>query len=189
MLDQLRRNWWMLLVRGLAGITFGVAAFFWPGLTLAILITLFGLYAVVDGVVGIATAVLHRRRVDAWWAMLLSGATSLLTGIIAWIMPALTATALVVVIGFWSIARGILVTMAAVRLRDELEDEWLLILSGALSVAMGLVFVVSPTAGALAMLWLIGTLAIVSGALFVGLAFRVRSHRRQSGLPRYGARA
>ena len=51
MLDQLRRNWWMLLVRGVAGISFGVAALLWPGLGLAALITLFGLYAMIDGVV------------------------------------------------------------------------------------------------------------------------------------------
>jgi uncharacterized membrane protein HdeD (DUF308 family) len=121
--------------------------------------------------------------------MLLSGATSLLAGVAAWIVPAMTAIALVVLIGFWSIARGVLVTMAAVRLREEVEDEWLLILSGALSVALGLVFVVAPGAGALAMLWLIGTLAIVSGALFVGLALRLRPHRRHSGIPPFGAPA
>jgi uncharacterized membrane protein HdeD (DUF308 family) len=177
----------MLLVRGVAGILFGLAAFAWPGLTLAVLITLWGIYAIVDGIVGIASAVRHRREIESWWAMLLGGAASLIAGIVAWIMPAVTAIALVVIIGFWAIARGVFVTMTAVRLRDELQDEWLLILSGALSVALGLVFVVSPGAGALAMVWLIGTLAIVSGALFVGLAFRVRPHRRHSGIPPYGA--
>ncbi|MGZ3421076.1 MAG: HdeD family acid-resistance protein [Polyangiales bacterium] len=186
MFEQIRRNWWMLLVRGLAGIFFGIGAFIWPGLTLALLISLFGAYAIIDGIAGIYSAIRYRKEIDAWGAMLLSGIVGVLAGIVAWVMPGLTALSLVYLIGVWAIARGAFVIIGAIRLRKEIQDEWYLILSGGLSAATGLLLLFAPGAGALAMLWLIGSFAIVTGGLFCALAFRIRPHHRESGVPPQG---
>ena len=175
MREHLARNWWMLAIRGLAGVLFGLSAFFWPGITLAVLIMLFGAYAIVDGAFAIGAAFRYRTENGSWWALLLEGVLSVIAGLVAFAMPGITAIALVYVIAFWAIATGIFEIVAAVRLRREMEGEWLLALTGVLSIALGVIMVVRPGTGALALVWLIGAYALVFGALLLALAFRLRS--------------
>jgi uncharacterized membrane protein HdeD (DUF308 family) len=181
MTTVLTRNWWALALRGIFAILFGLAAFLIPGVTLAVLVALFGAYAVVDGVLAIVAGVRAAERHERWWSLVLKGLAGIVAGVLAFIWPALTALALLYLIAGWAIVTGVLEIVAAVHLHRA-HGEWLLILNGVLSILFGLFAIVWPGAGVLTLLWMIGVYAIVFGAVLLVLAFRLRNlHRLQTG--------
>lgn len=171
--SALHRSWWLLLVRGVLAIAFGVLTFAMPAISLLTLILLYGVYAVADGVVSIIAAIRGGGIAPRWW-LALGGVVSILAGVMAFALPGLTALVLVYLIGFWSIMRGVIEIVGAIRLRKEITNEWALIAAGALSVAFGLILVFAPGSGAMGLLWLIAAWAILFGGLLIVLAFRVR---------------
>jgi uncharacterized membrane protein HdeD (DUF308 family) len=175
-LPVLSRNWWVLALRGLAAIVFGVLAFVLPGITLWALVILFGAYMLVDGIFAIVTSVRVAGREARWWLLLIEGVLGVLAGLVAAFWPGLTALALLYFVAAWAIVTGILEIVGAIRLRQEIEGEWALGLSGALSVLFGVLLIVIPApAGLLSLVWLIGAYALAFGVLLLVLAFRVRS--------------
>ena len=173
--DRISRNWWALALRGLAALAFGILAIFWPGITLLALILLFAAYAIVDGVLAIASGLRRdtdRRSPD--WFMILAGIAGIIAGIVAVVLPGITTLVLLIVIAAWAIVTGVAELAAAYQLRDVIRGEWLLALNGVLSIAFGILLVVFPGAGALAVVLLIGVYAIVSGVMLLALAFRLR---------------
>ncbi|QIL90404.1 HdeD family acid-resistance protein [Microbulbifer harenosus] len=176
LLRALTDNWWVALLRGLFAILFGVLTFVWPGITLLSLVILFGVYSLMDGIVAIYGAIKGRGEVSRsslWW-LLFVGITGIAAGIVTFFYPQVTALVLVIFIGAWALVRGIFEIIGAIRLRKEIDHEWLLIFAGLLSVIFGLVLLLKPGAGALALLWLIGSYAILFGLILVWLAFRLR---------------
>jgi uncharacterized membrane protein HdeD (DUF308 family) len=174
-LPILSRNWWLVALRGLAAIVFGVLAFVWPAITLWALVLLFGAYMLVDGIFAIVAAVRAAGREARWWLLLIEGVLGVLAGLVAAFWPTLTALALLYFIAAWAIVSGILEIAGAIRLRREIEGEWALGLSGALSLLFGVLLVVIPApAGLLSLVWLIGAYALAFGVLLLVLAFRLR---------------
>ena len=171
-------SWWALALRGLVAILFGLAALFWPGLILTVLIVLFGAYALVDGILAIVAAFGSSGRGMRRSLLLIEGAIGILFGFLALFSPGLTALALVYVIAFWAILSGIARIVMAIMLRREIENEWSIALSGVLSVVLGIVLILLPAAGLLAYTWLIGLLALVVGIALIYYAFKVRGQRR-----------
>jgi uncharacterized membrane protein HdeD (DUF308 family) len=176
MIGVLARNWWALALRGLLAVLFGLLAFALPGLTLAALVILFGAYALVDGIFALITAVRAAEAHERWWLLVLEGLAGVAAGLLTFMWPGITAFVLLVLIGWWAIITGIFEIAAAVRLRKEITGEWALALGGVASVIFGLVLVFRPGVGALAVIWLIGTYAVVFGLLLLMLAFRLRGH-------------
>jgi uncharacterized membrane protein HdeD (DUF308 family) len=175
-LRTLGRNWWALALRGVAAILLGILAFAWPGITLFVLVLFFGASMLVDGIFAIVAAVRAAGEEDRWWLLLIEGILGVLAGLVAFFWPGLTALALLYFIAAWAIVTGIMEIVAAVRLRQEIEGEWALGLSGLLSVIFGVLLVVLPApAGLLSLVWLIGAYAVATGVLLLILAFRVRS--------------
>jgi uncharacterized membrane protein HdeD (DUF308 family) len=184
-LPVLARNWWALVLRGLAAILFGILAFAWPGITLFVLVLFFGAYMLVDGIFAIVAAVRAAGEEDRWWLLLIQGTLGVLAGLVAIFWPGLTALALLYFIAAWAIVTGIMEIVAAIRLRREIEGEWALALSGALSVLFGVLLVVLPApAGLLSLVWLIGAYAVATGVLLLILAFRVRSEASKEATAR-----
>jgi uncharacterized membrane protein HdeD (DUF308 family) len=177
------RSWWATAMRGLIGIVFGVLAIAWPGLSLLTLVVLFAAYALLAGVAAVAGAIRHGRSGDDWWGALLLGLVSIGAGIIAAVNPGLTALVLILVMGANALVTGVIDILAAIRLRKAIEDEWLLGLSGLVSVVFGAFVFFYPGAGALAVVWLISLYAMISGALLLALALRMRILTRAGGLP------
>jgi uncharacterized membrane protein HdeD (DUF308 family) len=175
MTNRLSRNWWAIALRGVVAIAFGVLAFLWPGLTLYALVILFGAFVIVDGVLALVGAFRRRegRRPDLF--MIIGGLAGIAAGIIAFVLPGLSALALLYVIAAWAIVTGIAEVVAAYQLREEIKGEWLLALSGAVSFVFGLFIALFPGPGALAVVWLIASYAIVSGVILLALAFRLRA--------------
>jgi uncharacterized membrane protein HdeD (DUF308 family) len=174
--DQLARYWWVIGLRGLAAILFGVLAFAWPGITLAVLVLLFGAYALVDGVLTLIAA--FRGGVQHRIVMLVEGVVSVLAGLAAFVWPGLTALVLLYIIAFWAVVTGVLEIVAAIRLRRAISNELGLVIGGVLSVVFGVVLLIAPGAGALAVIFLIGAYAVVFGIALLGLAWRLREHHQ-----------
>ena len=175
MVHALAKNWWLLLLRGIAAIIFGLLAFAWPGLTLLTLILFYGAFALVDGVLAIIAAITGGSAAPRWWLAIV-GLLGLAAGLLTFLMPGLTAVVLLLFIAGWAIATGVFQIIGAIKLRKEIDNEWLLILCGVISVLFGVCMMLAPGAGALALVWVIGAYSVVIGALFVALAFRLRKH-------------
>jgi uncharacterized membrane protein HdeD (DUF308 family) len=179
-MEVLARNWWALALRGLFAVLFGLAVFIWPGLTLLALVALFAAYALVDGVFSLVAAVRAAGRQARWWPLLLEGVLGIAAGVVTFLWPNITALALLYLIAAWAIVTGVFEIVAAVRLRREIEGELLLGLAGLASVIFGILLILFPGAGALAVLWLIGAYAIGFGILLIFLGFRLRGMRDRS---------
>lgn len=171
MLHAMARNWWILAVRGIAAIAFGILAIVMPGITVVVLVSLFAAYAIIDGASALVMGFRAPNR--NWWLVLL-GVAGLAAGVITFLYPAMTALLLLSFVGAWAIVTGALQIGAAIRLRREIENEWWLALSGAISVLFGAYVLVFPSEGALAVLFVIGTFAIVNGIFLLLLAWKVR---------------
>jgi uncharacterized membrane protein HdeD (DUF308 family) len=178
MLHALARNWWVLLLRGICALLFGLMAFAWPGITLTALIILFGVYALLDGLVAVALALSGKADGRAWWEMLTVGLLGIAAGVATFIWPALTAVVLLVMIAIWSILRGIFEIAASIKLCKVIEHEWLLGTAGVLSIAFGVVLLMRPMLGALAVMWIIGAYAILFGVIAIALSLRLRGMKR-----------
>lgn len=174
LIGAITRNWWLILVRGLAAIAFGIVCFVWPTVSLLALVYLWGIYAIVDG----ASAVIGGAS-SQWWSMLLVGAVSVAAGVIAFVWPGITVLALLYLIAAWAVVRGVVEIVAAIRLRHEIRNEWLLILGGAISILFGVLVALFPGAGALSVLWAIGAFAVVFGIVAVVTSLRLRALRRE----------
>jgi uncharacterized membrane protein HdeD (DUF308 family) len=181
MLDLVARNWWLLVLRGVLAILFAIAAFIWPGPTVALLITLFGAYAFVDGVFAVASAIQRAGAHQSWWGALVEGILGIVAGILTFVWPGVTALVLATIVGFWAIVTGVSEIIAAVQLRREIDNEWSLGLAGALSVLFGLVLILFPGAGILSLLWLVAVYALLFGVLLIVLGLRLRG--LHSGMP------
>ena len=170
----LARWWWTFVVRGLLAIAFGVLAFFAPGLGIAVLVGLFAAWALIDGVTSLATGIGGRNRDKSWWLEILEGVVSIIAGIIALVFPVLAAEVLVIIIAAWAIVTGIFEIIAAIRLREQIKGEFWLGLAGLASILFGVILLVFPGVGALSLVWLIGSFALVFGLFLVILGWRLR---------------
>ena len=162
-------------MRGIAAIIFGVLAFAWPGVTLLTLILFYGAFALVDGVLAIIAAITGGAPGPRWWLAIV-GLLGIAAGLLTFLMPGLSALVLLFFIAGWAIATGVFQIIGAIQLRKEIDNEWLLILGGIISVLFGIGVMLAPGAGALALIWVIGTYAIIIGVLFVALALRLKKH-------------
>jgi uncharacterized membrane protein HdeD (DUF308 family) len=178
-LPMLAGNWWALLLRGIAAVLFGLAALFWPGLTLFVLIVFFGAYALVDGILAIVAGI--RGSEGSRWLLLAEGVLGVLTGLVAFFWPGMTAMVLLFLISAWAIFTGLLKVVMAIAFRREIENEWLMGLSGVLSVLFGVVIAVWPGAGLLSLVWLVGIYALIFGVALIVLGLRARGRHQANG--------
>ena len=182
MVQVLARNWWVLALRGIAAITFGLIALLVPRLTAPALVSLFGAYSLVDGVFAVASAVRAAETHHRWGWLLVEGMAGILTGLIASLWPGITAMALFYLIAAWALVTGVLEVAAGFTLRGHLLNEWMLVLGGAASIVFGVLLILQPVAGVLAVTWLIGLYALIFGVLMLVLALRIRAHGMPVGM-------
>lgn len=173
MLTNLAHNWWTFVLRGVFALLFGVFAFVWPGLTILSLTFVFGFYTMLDGIFALVAA-WNFRSSNRVWVLILEGLLGLAAGVIAFVSPGITALALLWVIAAWAILTGILEIGAAIRLRQEIENEWWLGLGGLASIIFGVLLVIWPGSGLVTISWLIGFYAIVFGISMLSLGFRLQ---------------
>ena len=149
-----------------------------PGVTLTILVIVWGAYALMDGVLALVAGLRMRDNGKPLWSLIIIGLLGIGAGIATFFWPGLTALTLVFIIGSWAIVMGLFQIIAAVRLRKYIQGEWLHALSGLLSIVFGVAVVLRPGAGAVAFAWIVGWFAIVFGVMLISMALRLRSGRR-----------
>ncbi len=173
MLYHFAENWRLHVLRGLIAIPFGVMALVWPQLTLGVLIILFGIYVILEGILALVVAARRRGR-GYGWLFGLEGVLGIAVGGCAFAWPTLTAVVLLVFIAVWAILTGVIELTAAIQLRRVIQGEWVLGLAGLLSIVVGILLLANPGTGVLAAVWLIGLYAIVFGGLltYLGLSLR-----------------
>jgi uncharacterized membrane protein HdeD (DUF308 family) len=176
--DSWTGTWWALALRATAALIFGIIAFTLPGPTLAAVVMVFGAYAIVDGVFAIIAAVRGIRRHERWGAMLFQGIAGIAAGVLALFFPLIGALGLTYLVAAWALVTGSFQIAAAITLRKLITGEWLMILGGVLSIGLAVLMVLIPAAGILLLAWWIGAYAIVTGAVGLALAFRVREWSR-----------
>ena len=177
LVDLFARKWWVVALRGVVAVLFGVLAFVWPGITLLTLVYLYSAYALINGILAFILAFSAPKGYPRFGSLILQGLVSIVVGVIAFLMPGITALAFVILIAAWAIITGIFEIVAAVRLRKVITREWLLVLAGVLSVLFGVVVVALPAAGILALVWWIGSFSLLLGVLLIASAFRIRHWR------------
>jgi uncharacterized membrane protein HdeD (DUF308 family) len=172
----LSKNWWLLLVRGIAAIIFGALMFIWPGVSLLSLALLWGAFVFVDGIFSLGAAIAGdgKGASSRWWLALV-GVAGIAAGLLTFFWPGKTAFILLMFLAVWALVVGVLQIVGAFRLRKVIQNEWLMGLSGLLSIAVGALLIWRPGTGALAVVWTIGIYAIVAGIMYVGLAFKLKS--------------
>ena len=176
-------NWWTVALRGVAALVFGILNFFWPGITLRVLVVLFGSYVLVDGVTSLVTSTRRMRHRSAWLWSLLRGLVGTAVGIITFTWPHLTAFVLLFVIASWALVTGIFEIKAGIQLHREMRNEWLLILAGVLSIAFGVLLFARPQHGAVALVQWIAVYGVVFGIVQLALASRLFTWQQQHAAP------
>lgn len=170
-------DWKWIALRGVAAIVFGVLALLWPGIALAALVILWGVYALLDGILTLAICFRRGSRPAELWPWVAIGVAGIVFGLIAIIWPDITAVFLLVLIAVWALTVGVLQLLTAIRWRKTLKNEWWLWLSGALSIVFGVLVALNPASGAVALVWLIAFYAILFGITLVFLSLRLRNNR------------
>ena len=171
---EIARWWWSFIIRGIVAVAFGVLAFISPVWGIAVLVALFGVWALIDGVTGVLAGFRSRGNDRSWWLSILEGIVGIVAGVLALLFPVFAAGALVLIIAAWAIVTGVFEIVAAIRLREQIRGEFWLGLAGVASILYGVVIYLFPGAGALSIVWLIGGFAIAFGAFLLVLGWRLR---------------
>lgn len=169
-------NWWLVALRGVLAIVFGIIAFIVPGTTMLALVLVFAAYSFIDGIFGVISAVRGARKKERWGLLLVNGLLGIAIGVVAALWPGITVLVFVFMVGAWALLCGGLLFGAAFGLKTS-HGRWLLVLGALLSVLYGVLLFAAPMIGALVLTWWMGAHAVVFGAIFIVLAFRLRKHR------------
>ncbi|HEX9412153.1 MAG TPA: HdeD family acid-resistance protein [Ktedonobacterales bacterium] len=168
------RVWWAIAVRGALAVLFGVVALFYTGRTLLALVYVFGVFAVLIGIMAIVAAVRAGESHLRWGWLAFSGIVGVAAGIVSFVWPGITALTVVFLVAVWAIIGGVAEIAFALQWPDNLAHPWLAGISGALSVVFGVLLAVWPRSGAVALTWLLGIYAILYGATLLYYAYRLQ---------------
>jgi uncharacterized membrane protein HdeD (DUF308 family) len=179
MFIQLFRDWWLIVARGVLALVVGILALFWPAPTNLVLVLLFGIFSIVDGIFAIAVGTASRGFFKRWWALLLEGITGFAIGVLIFYWPDVTTLVLLCFIAVRAVITGFLEILAAIDFRQVFPEEWTMIIGGMLSVLLGIWLFVFPAEGTVSLAWLISMYAIIAGLIELIFAFRLWTMLRE----------
>ena len=180
MLQALASAWWVFLLRGIVSVLLGVAIWFQPVASVAVLVVFFGAWMLVDGIFTSVGSIVRRNENPEWGWMLVSGIMSLVIGVLTLRAPGLTVVVLVMFVSVWAMMLGISQIALGWRIRKELSNEWTLYLSGAVALLFGIMVMWDPAAGAVSVLWMIAFFALLFGIALIVLSFRLKGLARKA---------
>lgn len=167
-------KWWAVALRGLVSVIFGIFAFAWPQFTAAIMVMFFGVYVLIDGLFALIASFATHGGLARWWLLLVEGILGIILGVIFLAHPAFTAAFLIILIAIWAIVTGIIEIVLAITYAKIVPDNWLMILTGILSLIFGFLLMKNPAAGVMAVIWIIGIYAVLFGMLVIAAGFTLR---------------
>lgn len=177
----LARNYWLIVLRGLVAILFGLVAFFWPTPTLGALRFFLGLYLLTDGLLTVSTGLSRYNGAQPWRLLLIEGLLTIGAGVLTLVAPDLTALTVLYLIAIRAIATGMVELVSAIRLRAEIDNEGFLASSGVLSVILGAVLMIWPETATSSLVGLFGAYVVVFGLLLIGLGLQLRDWQKSVG--------
>jgi uncharacterized membrane protein HdeD (DUF308 family) len=190
MIAEAARHWWVLAIRGALAILIGLIAFFMPVAFVLGIAVLFGVFMLLDGIFATYAGIQARNTARHWWALLLEGLAGIVAGLLTILFPLLGVLVFIYFISAWALITGLMEIMAAIRLREQIEGEWRMALSGVLSIVFAVLLAIWPDSGAIALSWLIGAYAILFGIVLLALAFHLKGlHDRAAPGPAPGPAA
>ena len=175
MVKNLAKNWWLLALKGVFAIIFGILILAWPGLTIEVLVIIYGVFALVGGILSMIIGLFTIGKYSNWWVMFLEGVLGFIVGGIVLKWPAISLLLLVVIIGLWAIISGIIQIITAIFVRQEIKNEWLMGLSGLISLLFGLVILSWPISSIIVVSWLIGFYALLLGIFLIVFGFQIKT--------------
>jgi uncharacterized membrane protein HdeD (DUF308 family) len=175
MAEFLEKTWWIAVLRGLIAILFGIFALVNPEGAGSLLVLIFGIFLLVDGLLNLIGSILYYRTAVDWWVYLVIGMLEIGVAIITFVRPEITGTILAILVGLWALFKGLIELMAGNALRDEIQGEWILILAGILTLAFGVFALLLPFTKSVAAIWMLGLYALLNGTLWVVIGFEARS--------------
>ena len=175
MLLTFSNYWWLFVFRGVLGILFGVAAFVYPNVALITLLYFFAAFVLVEGSFITVASLDFRKNNESWWFYLLAGAAGVAMGALTLFNPDATTTWLLALASGWSLAIGVMGTVAALRLRKEWQKEWALSLGSFLSILFGGFLVVRPEASDLIMVWIVGAFTLLFGVMMLTFGLKIKN--------------
>lgn len=181
MFSVIERNWWAFVFRGIIAILFGVIAFLEPATAILSLVLVFAVYAVIDGILAIVSAVRAAKAGERWMWFALEGLVNIIAGAVAVMMPHLTVLVFITLLAIWAIVSGCFMLAAAFR-ADVDHGRWWLVLGAIASLAYGVLLLIAPSIGAVVLTWWIGAYAVVFGISLLVVAFRLRTKFKASPL-------
>ncbi len=165
--------WWLILLRGIVALLFGIMAFISVEFTLLFLVFLFGAYVLLDGIMAIIASLQERRSSSAWWVVFLIGIVGIVVGLLSFIHPGNVALVIFYLVAAWLIIAGFFGLISAM-LRAT-GKEWLSIVGGIISIVVGVIFLLHPTSSILSIVWLLGLYVLVYGIIQIVQAIQLRS--------------
>jgi uncharacterized membrane protein HdeD (DUF308 family) len=171
-------KWWVQLIRGLIILLFGMVALFWPLATLESLIWIFAIFAIIFGIFVFIASFFSGK--DRWWGLLLEGLLGIAIGIIVLAWPGATLLVFLVILGIWAILNGLLELVMSYKLRKVIPDDWLLVLSGIISIIFGVMIFFWTVASVLVLVWFIAFYAIFFGVILIVLSMRLKQLQKKA---------
>ena len=167
--------WWLLALRGLFAILFGIVILAWPALTIEILVIIYGVFALVGGILSMIIGLFSIGKNSNWWLMFLEGVLGFIVGGIVLKWPAMSLLLLIIIIALWAIISGIAQIITAFFVRQQIKNEWLMALSGLISLLFGLLLFSWPISGIIVLSWLIGFYALLLGIFLIVFGFQIKT--------------
>lgn len=170
----------MLVAQGVVAALFGIAILFWPGLTLALFVSLFGIFVIAWGLIGLINSLMDAGRQDMWWAGAAFSLLSLGLGVYLLRNPEVTGSVLIMLVGFTLILRGIMDGLTGLFDKETFvrENRWFYVVAGMLGLIAGVAVLAHPVATGLAFVWAVGLYLLLQSSLNIALAFRIREETR-----------
>ncbi|MDQ7246968.1 HdeD family acid-resistance protein [Dongia sedimenti] len=165
--------WWLIVLRGVCGIVFGVIAVLAPGVTILSLIWVFAVYMLADGIFGLISAVMAGQRRERWGLLVAESLFNVLVGVVMLLFPTITIFTFMLLIGAWAIVTGALMIGTAINHRRD--GKWPLVIGGLASVVLGIVLAAGPLIGAVVLTWWLGLYTLIFGAALVALGLKLRA--------------
>ena len=173
-------KWWTFLLRGILALIFGIIVLVWPAATVYVLIILFGLFALIEGLFATGYSIYKAAKGMKFFGLLMLGIISVLVGAIVLARPGVSTLAVVWVIAFWAILRGVMLIVSAFEMTGSAGIRWLIGIIGVLAIVVGLIFFIHPGFGLVTIIAVLGIYALVAGLFLIIASFMVRSRQKKA---------
>lgn len=172
--DNVRKNWWMFLIRGIVATLFGLITIINPTTTAVFIVLTFGLFLLVSGITEVIYSISSLSQNKFWPVHLILGVIEAGFGVYLVQRPELTALVLVTFIALSLMFRGVLEIAAAFEPNLDGGLRVLNIVVGVLTILGGIIIWRYPVAGGFAYVWVLGLFALISGPIWIAYAIRAR---------------